>query len=40
MEKYIIITVPIEKEVNKNGGVTNNISYILQFIDCVRLMAS
>ena len=40
MEKYIIFAVPIETEVNKNGGVTKNISYMLQFIDSVRLMAS
>ena len=40
MEKYIIFAVPTEKEVNKNVGVTKNISYMLQFIDSVRLMAS
>ena len=42
--KYIIFTVPIEKEVtriDKNGEkVTKNISYILQFIDSARFMAS
>ena len=43
-EKYIIFTVPIEKEViriDKNGEeFTKNISYILQFIDSSRFMAS
>ena len=43
-EKYIIFTVPIEKEVtriDKNGEkITKNISYILQFIDSARFMAS
>ena len=43
-EKYITFTVPIEKEVtriDKNGEeVTKNISYILQFIDSARFMAS
>ena len=43
-EKYITFTVPIEKEVtrtDKNGEeVTKNISYILQFIDSTRFMAS
>ena len=43
-ENYIIFTVPIEKEVtriDKNGDkVTKNISYILQFIDSTRFMAS
>ena len=43
-EKYITFTVPIEKEVtriDKNGEVvTKNISYILQFIDSAKLMAS
>ena len=43
-EKYIIFTVPIEKEVtkiDKNGKeITKNISYILQFIDSARFMAS
>ena len=38
------VTVPIEKEVtriDKNGEeVKKNISYILQFIDSVRFMAS
>ena len=42
--KYITFIVPIEKEVtriNKNGEeVTKNISYILQFIDSGRFMAS
>ena len=37
-------TVPIEKEVtrtDKNGEeITKNISYILQFIDSARFMAS
>ena len=43
-EKYITFTVPIEKEVtriDKNGEeITKDISYILQFIDCARFMAS
>ena len=43
-EKYITFTVPIEKEVtriDKNGEeITKNISYILQFIDSTRFMAS
>ena len=43
-EKYITYTVPVEKEVtrtDKNGEeITKNISYILQFIDSSRVMAS
>ena len=43
-DKYITFTVPIEKEVikiDKNGGeITTKISYILQFIDSARFMAS
>ena len=43
-EKYISFTVPIEKEVagiDQNGEkVTKNKSYILQFIDSTRFMAS
>ena len=43
-EKYINFTVPIEKEttrINKNGEeITKNISYILQFTDSTRFMAS
>ena len=43
-EKYITITVLIEKEVtriDKSGEeITKNISYILQFIDSARFMAS
>ena len=43
-EKYITFTVPIEKEVtsiDKNGEeVIKNISYVLQFIDSTRFMAS
>ena len=43
-EKYITFTVPIEKQItiiDKNGEeVTKNISYILQFIDSARFMAS
>ena len=43
-EKCIIFTVPIKKEVtriDKNGEeITKNISYILQFIDSARFMAS
>ena len=43
-KKYITFTVPIDKEVtriNKTGKeITKNISYILQFIDSTRFMAS
>ena len=43
-EKHITFTVPIEKEVtrvDKNGEKnTNNISYLLQFIERGRFMAS
>ena len=43
-EKYITFTVPIEKgvtRIDKNREeVTKNISYILQFIDSARFMAS
>ena len=43
-EKYVTFTVPIEKEVariDKNGEeITKNISYISQFIDSARFMAS
>ena len=43
-EKYITFTVPIKKKViriDKNGEeVTKNMSYILQFIDSARFMAS
>ena len=43
-EKYITFTVPIEKEVtriNKNGEeITKHISYILQYIDSARFVAS
>ena len=43
-EKYITFTVPIEKEVtriNKHGEeVTKNTSYLLEFIDRARFMAS
>ena len=43
-EKYITVTVPVEKEVtriDKNGEeITKNISYILQFIDIARFMTS
>ena len=43
-EKYITFAVPIENEVtsiDKNGEViTKNISYILQFLDSTRSMAS
>ena len=43
-EKYIIFTVPVEKEftkIDKNGEEgTKTISYILQFIDSARFMAS
>ena len=44
IEKYITFTVPIEKEatrIDRNGEeVTKNKSYILQFIDNLRFMAS
>ena len=43
-EKYVTFTVPIAKEVtiiNKNGEeIPKNLSYILQFIDNARFMAS
>ena len=43
-EKYIIFTVPIEKEVtriDKNGEeITKNICYILQFFDSARFIVS
>ena len=43
-EKYITFTIPIKKEVkriDKNGEqIAKNISYILQFIDSARFMAS
>ena len=43
-EKYTIFSVLIEKEVtriDKNGSkITKNISYILQFVDSARFMAS
>ena len=43
-EKYIVFTVTMEKEVtrtDKNGDeITKNISFILQFIDSPRFMAS
>ena len=43
-EKYITFTVPIEKEVTRTDKnreeITKNISYILQFIDGARFMAS
>ena len=43
-EKYITFTVPTEKEVTrigKNGEeITKHLSYILQFIDTARSMAS
>ena len=43
-ENYITFTISIEKKVtriDKNGEeITKNISYILQFIDSARLMAS
>ena len=42
-EKYITLTIPIKKEVtrtDKNEEVRKNISYILQFIDSARFMAS
>ena len=44
IEKYITFTIPIEKEITRisdNGEeITKNISYILQFIDSARFMAS
>ena len=43
-EKYLTFTVPTEKEVtgiDKNGEeITKHVSYILQFIDSARFMAS
>ena len=43
-EKYITLTVPIEKEVTRidknREQITKNISYILQFINSARFMAS
>ena len=43
-KKYIIFTIPTEKEVtraNKNGKqITKNISYILQSLDRASFMAS
>ena len=43
-EKYITFTIPIEKgvtRIDKNGEeVTKSISYILQFSDSARIMAS
>ena len=43
-EKYLTFTVPIEKEVTRidknREEITKNISYILQFIDSARFMAS
>ena len=43
-KKYIVFTVPIDKEVtriDKNGEkITKNMSYILQCIDSSKLMAS
>ena len=43
-EKYLTFTVPIEKKVTriykKGEKITKNISYILQFIDSARFMAS
>ena len=43
-EKYITFTVPIGKEVSRidkiEEEITKNISYILQFIDSARFMAS
>ena len=43
-EKYITSTTPMEKgatRIDKNGEeITRNISYILQFIDSTRFMAS
>ena len=43
IEKYITFTFPIEKEVtriDKNGEITKNTSYILQFIDSARFIAT
>ena len=43
-EEYITLTVPIEKEVTRidknEKEITKNISYILQFIDSTRFVAS
>ena len=42
--KFITFTIPVEKEVtriDKNGEeITKNVSYILQFIDNARFMAT
>ena len=44
IEKYITFTVPIEKKVTRIGKsgeeITRKLSYILQFIDRARFMAS
>ena len=41
-EKYITFTVPVEKEVTRidKNGREKKISYILQFLDSARFMAS
>ena len=43
-EKFINFTVPVEKELtridNNREKITKNISYILQFLDSARFMAS
>ena len=43
VEKYITLIVPIKKEVTRNDEngeeITENISYILQFIDTPRFMS-
>ena len=39
-EKYITLTVLIKKEVKNGEEITKYISYILQFIDSARFMAS
>ena len=43
-EKFINFTVPVEKELTRIDNnwekITKNISYILQFLDSARFMAS
>ena len=42
-EKHIILTFPTEKDItriDKNGKITKNISYILQFIDSARCIVT
>ena len=39
MEKYIIFSVPIKKEVNNNNGDNKIITYKLKFTDSFRFMS-